>query len=93
MDIMTQFSNSPSVKDEHGSEKVKRYVHQPLTFDHFGIHVTIKENGHVLITSVSPDPADKESVIEDEIEVPASLIFKIAQSLKLTRTVQFVDKV
>jgi len=59
----------------------KIYAHQPLTFDHFGTRVAIKENGRVVITTAVVDSLGEY----DEIEVPASLIFKIAQQLKITR--------
>jgi hypothetical protein len=84
---MNGYRNNPELKDENSKEgMVKRYVHQPLTFDHFGIRATIKENGHVLIASAGNDSGEY-----DEVEVPASLIFKLATSLKLTRTVKYVS--
>lgn len=86
------FRNSPELKDEHNVGKVKRYVHQPLAFDHFNIHVKIQENGRVLISSTgTPVPGTKDEVEYDEIEVPASLIFKLANLLEVTRTIQYVS--
>lgn len=83
---MANFQNNPSVQSESGNQTVKRYVHQPLTFDHYGMHVKIQENGKVLVTGI-PDSNGEF----DELEMPASLIFKIAQSLKLTRSVVFAE--
>jgi len=82
------FRNSPELKDENKDGMVKRYVHQPLTIDHFGIHAQIKPNGKVLITSVGNQVG--EEVEYDEVEIPASLVFKLASLLKATRTIQFV---
>ncbi|MBI3334552.1 hypothetical protein HYZ97_03635 [Candidatus Pacearchaeota archaeon] len=86
------FRNTPELKDENNEGKVKRYVHQPLTIDHYGIHASIKENGKVLISSAgTPVAGSKDGEYEyDEVEVPASLIFKLATLLKATRTVKFV---
>lgn len=81
-----QYHNTPKLTDESNEGKVKRYVHQPLTFDHFGIRATIKENGHVVIASPGDDKGEY-----DEVEIPASLVFKLATSLKLTRTIKYVS--
>ena len=81
-----KFSNSPQVSNSAGEGMVKRYVHQPLTVEHFGLHGKILPNGHVVITGM-PDKVTGEY---DEVEVPASMIFKLANSLKITRTVQYV---
>ena len=78
------FKNSPHIDGEQGT--IKRYVHQPLTNDHYGIHFSIQENGKIIIRGVP----DKEGVY-DEVEIPASLVFKLATLLKATRTVTFVD--
>jgi len=89
---MPQFKNSPSLKDENNEGKVKRYVHQPLTIEHYGIHAKIQENGRVLITSSgTPIKGSSDEVEYDEVEIPASLIFKLATLLKATRTIKFVS--
>lgn len=72
--------------------QVKRYVHQPLTFEHNGTQVTIKENGRVILKAVSKDESTDNEIVYDEIDVPASLIFKVASALRVTRNVQFIDK-
>lgn len=83
---MSEFQNTPRVNDAHTANTIKRYVHQPLTVDHYGIRAKIQENGKVLITGI----ADKDGIF-DEIEVPASLIFKLTSLLKATRSIQYVD--
>lgn len=70
--------------------QIKRYVHQPLTFDHFGVKVQIKENGRVILTAVDKESSTPDEVVFDEIDIPASLIFKVAQALKVTRNVEYV---
>ena len=83
---MNNFTNSPNLKssEQNQNESLRpKYSHQPLTFDHFGTHVRIHENGKVTITCVS-----KESDEFDEVEVSASLIFLIAKQLKLTQQVE-----
>jgi len=72
---------NPRMKDENGNEIAIRYVHQPLSNDHFGIHYSIKENGRVNLKGI-PDSGGEY----DEVEIPAALIFKLATLLKETRT-------
>lgn len=79
---MREFQNNPELNSDG---QVKRYVHQPLTIDHYGIHAKIQENGRVVITGI-PDKAGEY----DEVEIPASLVFKLASALKMTREVKFV---
>lgn len=89
---MPVFRNAPELKDENNEGKVKRYVHQPLVIEHYGIHAKIQENGRVLITSAgTPVEGKKDEIEYDEVEVPASLIFKLATLLKATRTIKFVS--
>lgn len=85
------FRNSPELKDENNDGKVKRYVHQPLTNEHYGIQFSIKENGKVSIRSVPTPIKGSDEVEYDEVEIPASLIFKLATLLKATRTIKFVS--
>ena len=68
-------------------DEIKRYVHQPLTIDHYGIRAMIKENGHVIITT------NVNGEEYDEVEIPASLVFKLANALKMTRSVEQVQVV
>ena len=90
---MTQFRNNPNMQNENKEGMVKRYVHQPLSVEHYGIHAKIQENGRVLITSSGvPVAGDKDGTVEfDEVEIPASLVFKLATLLKATRTIKFVS--
>lgn len=86
------FRNSPALTDENNEGKVKRYVHQPLTIEHYGIHAKIQENGRVVISSVASPVNGAEGDVEwDEVEIPASLVFKLATLLKATRTIKFVS--
>ena len=88
---MSQFRNNPELKDDEG--RVKRYVHQPLTIEHYGLHAKIQENGRVVITSpgIQVPGGAKDEFEYDEVEIPASLIFKLATLLKATRTIKFVS--
>lgn len=87
---MPTFQNNPTIAGNEG--KIKRYVHQPVTIDHFGIKASIRENGKVVIQSAGKPVVGSENMIEyDEVEIPASLIFKIANLLKMTRSVTFVS--
>jgi hypothetical protein len=90
---MSQFRNSPTLTDSNKEGMVKRYVHQPLTVEHYGIHAKIQENGRVLITSAGTPIAggDKNDYEYEEVEIPASLVFKLATLLKATRTIKFVS--
>jgi hypothetical protein len=82
------FRNNPNFSNSEAG-MVKRYSHQPLTIEHYGIHAKIQENGKVLISSAGVKGID--GVIEyDEVEIPASLVFKLANLLKDTRIVRFV---
>jgi hypothetical protein len=85
------FRNSPALKDENNAGKVKRYVHQPLTIEHYGIHATIKANGKVVISGTPVATGKGDEVEYDEVEIPASLIFKLATLLKATRNIEYVN--
>lgn len=86
------FRNNPKLEDEHGEDKMKRYVHQPMSVEHYGIHAKIQENGRVLIRGIAtPIAGTKDEVEYDEVEIPASLVFKLAMLLKATRTVKYVN--
>lgn len=88
---MTQFRNNPTMTSENKEGMVKRYVHQPLTVEHYGIHAKIQENGKVLISSAGIPVKGSNDVEYDEVEIPASLVFKLATLLKATRTIKFVS--
>jgi hypothetical protein len=86
------FRNTPSLTDSNKEGMVKRYVHQPLTIEHYGVHAKIQENGRVLISSAGTLVAGSKDEYEyDEVEIPASLVFKLATLLKATRTIKFVS--
>lgn len=85
------FQNNPGFKGDGSIEgKIKRYVHQPLSIEHYGIHAKIQPNGKVLITG-SPVKGSDGELEYDEVEIPASLVFKLATMLKATRTIEYVD--
>ena len=86
---MTQFRNNPVMSNDSKEGMVKRYVHQPLTVEHYGVHAKIQENGRVLITGIPVQTP--EGMEYDEVEIPASLVFKLATLLKATRTIKFVS--
>jgi len=88
---MSTFRNSPELKDENNEGKVKRYVHQPLVIDHYGIHAKIQENGRIVISATGTLVAGTDEYEYDEIEIPASLVFKLATLLKATRTIKYVS--
>jgi len=80
------------MSNENKEGMVKRYVHQPLSVEHYGLHAKIQENGRVLITSAGvPSTTNKDEIEYDEVEIPASLVFKLATLLKATRTIKFVS--
>lgn len=83
---MAQFNNNPQMEDG----RVRRFVHQPLTIEHNGINATIKSNGKVELSKVGGKDTDG-TLLMDEIEIPASLVFKLASLLKATRKVEFVS--
>jgi len=80
------FKNSPRIVTIGGKRMMEKYTHQPLTFDHFDTHCQIQANGRIKLTK--PVLGSDEY---DEIEVPASLIFKLMGLLKDTRSVEFVE--
>jgi hypothetical protein len=81
--------NPANMTNAAGQQLVKRYVHQPLTIEHYDYHAKIKENGRVEITG--PSIKLESGEIEfDQIEVPASLIFKLANLLEDTRQTKYV---
>lgn len=80
------FQNNPQMTDGQGNNKIRRYVHQPLTTDHYDIHCEIQSNGKVKLTR----PV-KGSDEYDQIEIPASLVFKLQSLLKATRKVEYVS--
>jgi len=87
---MSNFTNNPNM-NKGGESSIKRFVHQPLTVNHGGFKFSIQANGKTVISGPSkPDKDNPGEYIFDEIEVPASLIFKISQALQMTREVKFL---
>ena len=85
------FHNRPNMT-QNGEGKIKRYVHSPLTIDHYGINASILNNGQVVISKVAgPDKEHPGEVLVDEVQIPASLIFKLASLLKATRRIEYVS--
>ena len=82
--------NRPTLRDSDGDQKIKRYVHSPLTVEHNGVNAAITENGKVVLSKVATVHKDTNEVEYDEIEIPASLVFKLASLLKATRKVKYV---
>jgi hypothetical protein len=80
------FKNSPRIVTVGGKRMMEVYKHQPLTFDHFDTHCQIQSNGRIKLTK----PVDGSEEY-DEIEIPASLVFKLVGLLKDTRSVEFVE--
>lgn len=84
------FRNTPNLRgNEDNEQKIKRYVHSPLTVEHNGVNASITENGKVVLSKVAKVEGDE--VEYDEIEIPASLVFKLASLLKATRKVKYVS--
>lgn len=69
--------------------KIKRYVHSPIAIEHHGIQASIHANGKLTLTKVARVVGGEE-VEFDEVEIPASLIFKLATLLRATRKIVYV---
>ena len=88
---MPRMFNAPKFRNDDGEHKIKRYVHSPLTIEHNGFKASIKSNGRITISgSARPIEGSPDEVEWDEIEIPASLIFKIGGLLKATRQVKYM---
>lgn len=85
---VTRTVNHPRFVNDSGDNRIRRYVHQPMTIEHNGINASIQKNGKVTISKVAKVEGDE--VEYDEIEVPASLIFKLGNLLRDTRKVDYV---
>jgi len=66
--------------------KYRRFVHSPTKVTEKKHEIEITEEGRVIITE---NQSDDEY---DEVNVPASLIYKIVNLLESTRTTKLVDK-
>lgn len=85
--------NNPRIQGQQN--QIRRWVHQPLTIEHYGIHAKIQKNGKVIIQKVcdiQSEESKKSGEIDfDEVELPASFIFKLAFALKTTRSAEYVN--
>ena len=87
------FNNRPHMLLQGQPENtIVKWVHQPLSLEHDDgkYHFTIKENGRVTISGNVTENKETGEVEEDEIEVPASLIYKISRYLQDTRKATFI---
>lgn len=88
---MPRTFNSPMMRNADGEQRIKRYVHSPITIEgNEGIHASIKENGRVVIAKPFKDEKTGESGY-DEIDVPASIIIKLNQMIFITRKVVWLS--
>lgn len=87
---MSGFRNNATLQNESGQQTVKRYSHQRLTTTHNDIKATIHENGKITISKPAGKDEKTGDILVDEVTIPASLVFKLAQLLKATRQVEFV---
>ncbi len=79
------FQNNPQ------SNLRRRYEHQPIHIDHGQIHAQITSNGRVIISVPTGKILEGSNEIEvDEVDIPASLVFKLAMFLKGTRKISYV---
>lgn len=86
------FANRPTLRgNDDNDQRIKRYVHSPLTVEHNGVNASITENGKVVLSKVAKVLDGGKEVEYDEIEIPASLVFKLASLLKATRKVKYVS--
>lgn len=60
--------------------KVKRFVHQSVKNIHGGITFEIHPNGKITLSRAG-----------SSVDIPASLVFKLATLLKATRSTEWVD--
>lgn len=67
-------------------DKTRRFVHDPFNLQMEKLEIACDKDGRVTITE------NHDNDEYDEINVPASLIFKIAMMLEMTRSIVYVDK-
>ena len=80
------FQNKPNFTDREGNKKIRRWIHPELHIDHYDIHVHMQTSGKVKL--IRPVKGTDEY---DEIEIPAALIFKLADLMKMTRRAEYVS--
>ena len=88
---MDKFQNRPALRNDSGEGQIRRYVHSPLTIEHNGINASITKSGRVVLSKVDEKASTGDVIEYDEIEIPASLVFKLASLLKATRKVEYVS--
>lgn len=80
---MKQFAQRP-----YDPTKNRRFVHSPFTVEHDGYKVSCDKDGKVTIDNKELNASSEF----DEITIPASLVFKLANMLDATRKVKYIDK-
>ncbi len=73
-------------KNYENESKERRFVHDPFNLSTDKIDIKCDKDGRVTLTE------NHEEDTYDEINVPASLIFKIAMMLEMTRSLVYLDK-
>jgi predicted secreted protein len=81
-----------SNSSNYDNNKVKRFVHSPLESKVQDVEVKIAENGIVTLSKFIHVDEKTNEDIYDTISVPASVIFKTADMLNITRSVKYIDK-
>lgn len=71
---------------ENFDDKTRRYIHDPFHLEMEKLEVACDKDGRVTI-KINHNEDEYE-----EVNVPASLIFKIAMMLEMTRSIVYVDK-
>ena len=73
-------------RNYENEDKTRRFVHDPFTLTQDKIKVSCDSDGKVTLIE------DHEDDTFDQMTVPASLIFKIAMMLEMTRSIKYIDK-
>lgn len=73
-------------KNYENEDKTRRFVHDPFNLQMEKLEIKCDKDGRVTLTENHDDDE------YDEINVPASLIFKIAMMLEMTRSLVYIDK-
>lgn len=66
------------------NKTVRRWIHSPFTGEHNDIKFEVDKDGRIKLHKELPNEE------YDEIEVSASLIFKLAEMLRATRSVKYI---
>lgn len=85
------FTNRP--RKTNSSEQdgtIRRFVHTPMEIEHYGIEAAIQKDGKIRLSKAAGENELGETEY-DEIEIPASLVFKLKDLLNATRRVEYVS--